>query len=274
MKKNYIGITGSTGLIGSHFIKKFHTYKFDKFKGNILVKSHVEKWVKNGKFNKIIHLAAKVPTSYVNNNFKKSKNINYEGTKNLLKSIVKFKKKQIKWFFFASTSHVYKMSKMSLDEKSKLQPYSKYGYTKLLAENYLKRRFPFRICIGRIFSVTHPKQHLSYAIPSVFSRIKKCKNKVLFLKNLNHERDFCHVNDVCSAINILYLKNLDGVYNIGTSKKVNLKSIAKFFSKKYNKKIIFDDNLKKTTILSKIKKIEKIGFKPKYNLKQILKEFK
>jgi len=203
MKKNCIGITGSTGLIGSHFIKQFPLYKFDKFKGDILAKSQVDKWIKNGKFNKIIHLAAKVPTSYVNNNFKKSKNTNYKGTKNLLNSVLKFKKKEIKWFFFASTSHVYKMSKNKLHEKSKLKPYSKYGYTKLLAENYLKKGFPFTICIGRIFSITHPKQHSSYAIPSVFSRIKKSKDKILFLKNLNHDRDFCHVKDVCSAINIL-----------------------------------------------------------------------
>tara|TARA_B100000029_G_C17399005_1_gene896323 strand:- start:202 stop:1026 length:825 start_codon:yes stop_codon:yes gene_type:complete len=274
MKKNCIGITGSTGLIGSHFIKQFPRYKFDKFKGDILVKSQVDKWIKNGKFSKIIHLAAKVPTSYVNSNFIKSKNINYQGTKNLLKSVLKFKKKEIKWFFFASTSHVYKMSKNKLHEKSKLKPYSKYGYTKLLAESYLKKVLPFKICIGRIFSVTHPKQHLSYAIPSVFNRIKKSKDKILFLKNLNHDRDFCHVKDVCYAINILYLKNLEGIYNIGTSKKVNLKFIARFFSKKYNKKIIFIDNIKKTTILSKINKIKKIGFKPKYNLKQILREFK
>ena len=274
MKKNCIGITGSTGLIGSNFIKEFSSYKFDKFRGNILSKSQVDNWVKNGKFNIIIHLAAKVPTSYVNKNFKKSRNINYQGTINLLKSALRLKKNQIKWFFFASTSHVYKMSKNKLHEKSKLKPYSKYGYTKLLAENHLKRKLPFKICIGRIFSVTHPKQHLSYAIPSVFNKIKKSKDKVLFLKNLNHDRDFCHVKDVCSAINILYLKNSEGIYNIGTSKKVSLKSIAKFFSKKYNKKIIFVDNLKKTIILSKINKIKKIGFKPKYNLKQILKEFK
>ena len=122
------------------FYKKISRYKFDKFKGDILVKSQVDKWIKNGKFSKIIHLAAKVPTSYVNSNFIKSKNTNYQGTKNLIKSVLKFKKGD-KMVFFASTSHVYKMSKNKLHEKSKLKPYSKYGYTKLLAESYLKKFF-------------------------------------------------------------------------------------------------------------------------------------
>ncbi len=271
-KKLLIGITGSTGLIGSHFIKKYPKYKFIKFKGNILNKKEVEMWIKNSNFDKLIHLAAKVPTVYVNANYSIAKKTNYQGTKNLLNSILKFKSVNFRWFFFASTSHVYKINNKKISENNKLQAYSKYGYTKLLAERFLKKKFPFKVCIARIFSLTHPNQHPSYAIPSIYRKISKSKENILILKNLNHSRDFCHIDDVCRAIDLLCKKNIEGIYNIGSSKKVSLKSIASFFAKK--KKIIFIDNKIKTSIVSNISKIRKIGFQPKFGLKKILKDFK
>ena len=97
--KFLVGITGATGLIGKNLIKKYPKYKFIKFKGNILNKQQVDDWISNSKFNKLIHLAAKVPTAYVNANYLNSKKTNYEGTKNLIKSILKFKYKKFKWFF-------------------------------------------------------------------------------------------------------------------------------------------------------------------------------
>ena len=271
-EKILIGITGSSGLIGKYLIKKYTNYKFVKFKGNILNKKQVDDWIKNSKFKKIFHLAAKVPTAYVNSNYSLSKKTNYEGTKNLINSILKFKKNSFKWFFFSSTSHVYKLSKKKLSENNKLKPSSKYGYTKFLAEKFLKRKFPFKICIARIFSLTHSNQHPSYAIPSIFRKIKKSKKKLIILKNLNHDRDFCHIDDVCSAIELLCKKDIEGIYNIGSSKKTSLKFIASYFAK--DKKLVFLDNKNSTSIIAKISKIKKIGFDPKFGLKKILKDFK
>ena len=47
------------------------------------------------------------------------------------------------WFFYSSTSHVYqsKNNKKKLTENSKLKPYTKYGKTKLEAENLLISEF-------------------------------------------------------------------------------------------------------------------------------------
>ena len=41
--------------------------------------------------------------------------------------------------FFSSTSHVYKSSKNKIKESDKKQPISYYGYTKLLAEEYITK---------------------------------------------------------------------------------------------------------------------------------------
>ena len=266
-----IGITGHSGLIGKHFIKKYKQYKYFKFKGDIKNKNHINAWIKEKNFNYLLHLAAKVPTQYVNSNYKESYNVNVNGTKNLLRSSIESKK--IKWFFFASTSHVYGSCKGKLSENSRLRPFSKYGYTKLVAEKFLiskKKKINFKICISRIFSITHPKQHISYAVPSILRKIRK-SNKIINLENLNHTRDFCHVDDICRGINILLKKKSNGIYNLGSSIPVNLKYIALYFAKK--KSIIFKDNKKETRIVANNNKIRRLGFNTKYGIKKILKDF-
>ena len=131
------GITGYKGVLGSEFIK-IVPFKFIKFQGDITKKRLVNKWIKSNKFDLIIHFAAIVPTNKVNNNYKKALEVNFNGTKNLIDSIVK-NKINLSWFFFSSTSHVYSFSKNSISEKTLPIPSSKYGYTKLKAENYIKK---------------------------------------------------------------------------------------------------------------------------------------
>ena len=105
------GITGHTGTIGKSIIKKNKKeIKFIFFKGNIIKKKEVEKWIKNNNFKYLIHLAAIVPIREVNKNKNKAFKVNTIGTSNLVKSIMK-EENNIDWLFFASTSHVYSSSK-------------------------------------------------------------------------------------------------------------------------------------------------------------------
>ena len=94
-------ITGSTGVLGKK-IKQILPYKFYEFKKDITKKNEIDEWIQNIDFDIVIHCAAKVPTDFVNKNYKKAYNVNVNGTKNLVNSILK-KKNKPKWFFFAST---------------------------------------------------------------------------------------------------------------------------------------------------------------------------
>jgi nucleoside-diphosphate-sugar epimerase len=204
-----------------------------------------------------------VPTNIVNSNFKKANKINYEGTKNLVNAILKYKP-NLKWFFFSSTSHVYKLKKTSqkIDEKSTISPFTKYGLTKLRAENYIIHKMKssmIRYCIGRIFSYSSLSQKKSYLIPSLIHRIKKSKNEYIFFNNLSHFRDFSSLKSICRAINILEKNASTGVYNIGSGKYFLLEDIAKYICKKFNKKFVFKKN-KKTFLIANINKLNKLGF--------------
>jgi nucleoside-diphosphate-sugar epimerase len=214
------------------------------------------------KLDAIIHLAAIVPIKVVNKNKKKAYEVNYIGTKNIVDLI---KKENIKWFFFASTSHVYKSTRKKINENAKIEPISFYGKTKYLAEKYIVKKFQKSencYCIGRIFSTTNKNQNKNYLVPDLKKKIKNTK-KTIVLKNLNHYRDFISMEDISKIIFFLYKKNFKGIINIGSGKSIHLKNIAKIICKKYKKKIKFVDNTKDTYLIAnteKLKKIYKLNF--------------
>lgn len=258
------GITGSSGILGSEFIKKKY-FNFIKFQGNITNKKQVDKWVRGNRFDLIIHFAAIVPTHAVEKNYKKALKVNFNGTKYLIDSIVA-NNINLKWFFFSSTSHIYDFSKKKINEKSLARPISKYGFTKLKAEKYINdilTNSGINYCIGRIFSFTHKNQKASFLIPSLKKKISQKKDKLIEFKNLNHYRDFMSTNDICNAIYFLWKKNFSGTINIGSGQKIYLKDIANFLLKKYKKKYKFLDTNKSTSLIADISKINSLGLKIK-----------
>ena len=81
------------------------------------------------------------------------------------------------------------------------------------------------------------------------------------------------IKDIVRAIDFLHKKRSRGVFNIGSGTRTNLKTIAKFFCKKYKKKAIFEKTNKYSYLISDNSKIKKIGWKPKYDLFYDLKKF-
>lgn len=246
-----IGITGSKGLLGQLLIRKLYKNKekFTLFKGDIRRKDHIKKWLNdNKKITHIFHFAA---ISYPNYNNKKTYKINVVGTKNLINFL---KRKKI-WFFFASSSHVYKKKLKKIKETDQIQPQNYYGKTKATAEKILiknKSKF-FKICIGRIFSVYHKNQKKPFLYPSIKEIIKNNKKKYIYIKNGNSTKDFSNANSVINLIYKIYKKQLIGVYNIGSGKGM---SIIDFLKKNIKTNKIFISNKNTDHTVADIKKIK------------------
>ena len=260
MKK--CGITGFKGNLGKTFLKVNNKFRYFKFRGDVRKKKQLENWLKNNKFDFIIHFAAIVPTYRVNNNYKKALDINYNGTKHLVDGIIKYQK-DISWFFFASSSHVYPFQNKKITEKSKTKSISKYGETKLRAEDYISKRFKhikINFCIGRIFSIFDNREKNFFA-PSLLKKIRKGSKKMV-LENLIHYRDFLSTKQISKIIFFLWKKKYTGVINIGSGKKTDLREVAKFFGNKYKKKVLFKKN-KPTYHIADISKLKKLGYKSK-----------
>ena len=170
------------------------------------------------------------------------------------------------------------IKKKKINENQKKVPYTKYGLTKLKAEKHIAYQLNGNIpcCIGRIFSFAHFKQDKSYFVPSMFNKIKKNKEKILILNNVNHYRDFIAVQDICILIKKLWIQKKRGTFNFGASKKINLKIIPFFFKKKLKKKfkIIFKDTKQESYIVSDNNKLKKnLGIKNLKNITYVLNDF-
>ena len=261
-----IGISGCSGILGNNLKKLLSNENFLCFKGKIENYSDVYKWIKGNQFDSIIHLAAIVPKNTVNNDKKYSLRVNVGGTKNLINAINLYSKKKV-WFFYASTSHVYRFKTEKIKETDITKPVSCYGKTKKKAENYVKKKGNYITpCIGRIFSFTDKKQNKSFIIPKIFRELKSKKKKI-YAKNLNHIRDFLQIKDIAFAIIMMLKNNSKGVYNICSSKGVNLMDLMIELNKKYKKKIIFNNNKHKTILVGANKKLINLGWRPSKNNK-------
>lgn len=255
-------ITGHTGVLGSNFIKNNPDIRFIKFNKDLSKKNDIKKWIKKNSFDYFLHLGAVVPTYQVKKNYNYAKKVNYYSTINIINELKK-KNKKI-WFFYSSSSHVYGYSNKKLNERSKTNPVNQYGKLKLLSEKTIKiklKNTKIKFCIGRIFSFTHYMQDKSFFIPSIF------KHKANMVDTL---RDFIDVRDICSLIRVLINKNKTGVFNIASGTKINLIKIFEIILKK---KILYKLR-PKNNIFADISKIKKLGWKPKYDIKDIIKDYK
>ena len=272
-----IAITGHTGVIGTSFIKKYkNEFKFIKFNDDLTDTKKLKLWIKKVNAEAFLHFAAKVPIKIVENKKKLSKKVNFDCVKLIAEEIIK--NNRIKWFFFASSSHVYKKSLKAVNERSIVSPSNYYGYTKYLSENFLlnfkDKKKKTNICIGRIFSFTNHDQNETFLIPSLYKKISK--NEKLNINNLQSYRDFLHINDICKAIYLLFKKRAVGIYNISSGRKIKIINIANEISLQLKNKKIYNSINKiksKDILFGNNSRLKKLGWKPTHNIKSIIKDY-
>ena len=164
---------------------------------------------------------------------------------------------------------MYPHKNYKIKENLKVKPSSRYGKTKLLAENYIIRKLGqtnIKFCIGRIFSILDNKNK-DFFLSNLLKKINN-KKKLIHLTNFNHKRDFLTTDQISRIIGHLWRKKTLGIINIGSGIKTDLRDLAIFFAKKKNKKVSFGYN-KPTCLVADISKLKKTGLKVrKFNLKR------
>ena len=245
MKKTYILVTGCAGFVGMHLskklleknyfvyglddlnpyysqklkidrlkiLKKYKNFKFSKL--NICKKNTLFKKLKNKYFSHVFHFAAQAgvryslinPDSYINNNI--------IGFVNLLEY---FKNKNLKNFFFASSSSVYgRNKKIPYSENFNTDyPKSLYAATKksgeILAE-YYNYYFKMNIIGLRFFTIYGPWGRPDMMILKYLIASSK-KLKFLLFNKGDHYRDFTYIEDAVNICELLIEKNFKKKYDI------------------------------------------------------------
>ena len=268
VSKKVIAITGSRGALGKEFVKQYKKkYKFVFYKKKIENKSTFINWVKkNSNIEIFLHFAAISTISASNKNLKKTFMVNTKATINILKILNKFKLKKLKYFLFASSSHVYKPSFKKLSEDSKRIPSNEYGKSKKKAEDFIiknRNKINFKIGIARIFNFYSPSHKKGFFITDIKNKLSSKSKKIYFTK-INTLRDYINIKQLCEILNFIIKKNIILPINIGSSKPLNLIDLAEdIIHKKKNKKLIIFDKTPYPGFFSNINLLRKLGYKKK-----------
>ena len=187
---------------------------------------------------------------------------------------------KIKRFIQIGSSDEYGLNKSPLSEMMREDPISPYSFAKTATTHFLKmlhRTENFPCVILRLFLVYGPKQNIDRFIPQV---IKGCiENKKFNTSEGNQLRDFCHVDDVISAILSTFDEDkVNGnIINIGSGQPTKIKTVIKLIKKITNKgsplygsfkskKIENKSLYPKITLANKL-----LGWSPKIKLEEGLK---
>ena len=267
-KKQIIGLTGSSGILGKYFVKKYKKkFIFKPYRGRIENVIHFKNWIKKNKnIDFFLHFAALASVKNCEKNKQKAFLINTNSTIKILKALNISSLKNLKYFLFTSTSHVYKPSLNPISETSLRYPKTIYGKSKKKAEDYILKReknFNFKIGIVRIFNFYSKEQRKGFFVPDILSKLSN-KPKILDLKKIKTYRDYINLKDISKIIVFILKKKITKPINIGSGHKIILVNLVKQLikAKKLHTKVIYDKILYPGYVAN-INLLRKFGYKKK-----------
>lgn len=294
-------VIGAAGFVGPYLVENLRKHNFrvvptklssqknkDKtfINLNILNIDEIIQILKRYRPDYIVHLAAQANVGLSWKEPILTFRINVMGTLNLLEAVHKLKIKTKILLVGTSEEYGY-TNKMPIVEDSQVNPNNFYALSKKTQESigqiYVKN-FGLNIVFTRSFNHIGPGQGLGFVVPDLCSQIVKIENNknghILYVGNLNSERDFTDVRDIANAYRLLLLKGKNGqIYNVGSGKSISIASLLNELSKLSTKKIkvVVDKNkfrpVDTPIIKANIHKLTKdTGFKIHYNIKSTLKE--
>ena len=248
MNKEKILITGGSGFVGTNFISKLSTDKYEIFSLDInapkktiekinyinmdIRSEDIQSLLKKINPKTIVHLAAQASVSISARDPQLDNDINLNGSLNLfIKSI---NSDLEKFIFFSTGGAIYgeEIGK-KFNETDPPKPLSPYGISKLNFENYLnyfsfKKISKSKITILRPGNIYGPWQNPDgeAGVISIFAK-KMLKNETVSIFGSGKEyRDYIYVDDVIEFIFYVINSNIIGTYNLSSG--ISTKTIEIF----------------------------------------------
>jgi UDP-glucose 4-epimerase len=256
-------ITGGTGFIGRHLVKKLASYKpvsvalisnsskpnhledtelpeaipLTYYTADIRDEKAISDIFDNEKADTCVHLAAKISVADSIRKPDETMQINANGTLNVLEAC---HKSGINNFVFASSAAVYgDVKELPITENQMLRPLSPYGSSKMLAEQFVssyQRQNRIKNATSlRIFNVYGDGQAGESDVITRFAKRLSSGQPPAIYGNGMQTRDFISVDDVVDAI-LLSIRSMEvvdnkestlsSVFNVGTGTPTSVTQLA------------------------------------------------
>ena len=313
LKKKYIvhGVKRRSSSINTSRIDHIYQDPHEKNRnfflhyGDITDTTSVSKIIEITKPNEIYNLAAQ---SHVAVSFEVPEytaNADALGALRILEAIKFHKLEKKTRFYQAGTSEMYgRVQQTPQNENTNFYPLSPYGVAKLYAHWITKNyREAYNIfgCNGILFNHESPRRGETFVTKKIVRalvRIKKRKQKILYLGNLDSKRDWGHAKDYVVAMWKILQQKQPEDFVIATGKQYSIRQFISLVSKKINMKIIwrgkglkergYDSITKKpiiaidknyirpldvnTLLVNASKARKKLSWKPKINIHKLINE--
>ena len=281
-RKKTIGVTGATGFVGSVLVEKLlkKNYKvklfvFEKEKcpfeevedcrGDLLTGQGIEKFLEDT--DVIVHLAGRVlpPDEEMISG-------NVLTTYNLVAKLLSSKVKKI---IFSSSIAVYGDSNDRVfKETDKCNPNTDYGRSKLSAEKIISKwseKTEGESVVFRFFSIYGPENRKGVVYNLCKDFIEK--GKVTVFGSGLQRRDLVYVDDVVELLELSLMKDLGGIYNVGSGKYHTILDLISILENVSGKKCKVDfkeaESEKVDEILYSIDKLKDgFGWVPNVDIKE------
>ena len=296
---NTVLVTGGAGFIGSHIVdllleKGYNVINLDNlssghnlndktkfYKADIRDLDSLRKVFDENKIDFIIHTAAQISVSRSVREPLLDEEINIKGILNLLELSKEYK---IKKFIFSSSGGVMygQTNIFPTPETVCPEPLSPYGIAKLASERYIifyNKEFNLNYTILRYGNVFGPRQDPNgeAGVVAIFTKRMLKDMPVTINGDGKYIRDYVYVKDVALA-NVLALNKGDKeIINIGTTKGTDVNELFNSLKEltNYSKEPIHGPprpgDLRRS-ILNNSKAKQVLGWSPKFNLNDGLKE--
>ena len=231
-KPMQVGVTGSSGFLGSHLTNTLH--QLTNFEVTILKRNSSKKFPE---INELKSFIENLDLIYHIAGVNRGTNEeifegNIQATFNLLEAIKKYGNSSPR-IIFTSSSQVYKKinsPEKLVTESYKAEPATLFGIAKKTAEDLI-RLSGFAHVILRIANVYGPGCRPEYnSVIATFCH-KSTNGKPLRINGDGHQkRDFIYAEDVTKAMVLAGIKTnnfVSGIYNVGTNQMTSLRQVIK-----------------------------------------------
>jgi nucleoside-diphosphate-sugar epimerase len=286
-----ICVTGASGFIGSnlcYYLKNLghevypicsHTCKISddfgentRFIGMFGFDTNILKHVDG-----IMHLSANNDT--LSNQSSEMLRANFYDSKNLLKYSIKYRHK---FFIYASSTAVYGKTSNVITEDIKPKANTIYSKSKLKFDKFIVKTNPRLRWTGlRLCNIYGPNEIQKTRRSSYLNQIldNMIANKDVYLfEDGTQQRDWCYVEDVCSAFTNAINNSKNGIYNIASGQAVSFIDLFNECAKVtgYKKSPIFIENKYKNQYQNKVivdisTASKYLSYVPKYNIAEGIK---
>ncbi len=232
-------VTGQNGFVGGHVTNHVGPAKVVAFPDSVdLVNfEQTRSFVHAQTFDGVLHLAARSSVADSFENPSLTKDVNVEGTRNLLRSLVELKFTGP--VLLVSSGEVYgsvEASELPVKETARLAPKNPYAESKVAMESLISSagefaNAPFSSVIARPFNHIGPGQAVHFVVASFAGQLARRKTGreagPMKTGDLTVTRDFTDVRDIVAAYALLLEKagrekSRGEVYNLGSGTETKL----------------------------------------------------